>query len=65
MGDPNAKIIEGPCCVVDTILKHCEVENIIDLVGKSNYSSTVFDDSILKLVPESQKVIRNIIKSPR
>jgi len=40
--DPNSKIIEGPCCVVDTLLKHCEVDSIVNLVKKENFKLSIF-----------------------
>lgn len=64
--DLKAKLIEGPCMVVDNILKMAETEKILDLVGKKNYTHSVFsDDSILRLAPVKKKEVRPVVKSPR
>jgi len=64
--EPQSKIIEGPCLVVDQILRETGSEKIIDLVRRDDYSHGIFTDSApLKIVPTRQKIVRTIIKGPR
>jgi len=64
--DHTSKIIEGPCMVVNKILELAKAESIEELVGRKNYTHSVYpEDSILRLVPETQKHVVPILKSPR
>ncbi|KAG0074014.1 hypothetical protein BGZ93_001828 [Podila epicladia] len=64
--DPTAKIIEGPCLVVDQVLKHTNSKMIINLVDNASFSKSIFSEtSLLRIVPTKQKIIRLLIKSPR
>ncbi|KAG0296555.1 hypothetical protein BGZ96_009134 [Linnemannia gamsii] len=64
--DPTATIIEGPCLVVDQVLKHTNSKMIIDLVNNASFSKSIFSEtSLLRIVPTKQKIIRPLIKGPR
>ncbi|KAI9240567.1 MAG: hypothetical protein BYD32DRAFT_408168 [Podila humilis] len=64
--DPMAIIIEGPCLVVDQVLKHTNSKMIINLVDNSSFSKSIFSEtSLLRIVPTKQKIIRPLIKCPR
>ncbi|KAG0348575.1 hypothetical protein BG005_011426 [Podila minutissima] len=64
--DPTAIIIEGPCLVVDQVLKHTNSKMIINLVDNASFSKSIFSEtSLLRIVPTKQKIIRPLIKCPR
>ncbi|KAG0284396.1 hypothetical protein BGZ97_008213 [Linnemannia gamsii] len=64
--DPTATIIEGPCLVVDQVLKHTNSKMIINLVNNGSFSKSVFSKtSLLRIVPTRQKIVRPLIKGPR
>ncbi|KAF9900767.1 hypothetical protein EC991_006909 [Linnemannia zychae] len=64
--DPTATIIEGPCLVVDQVLKHTNSPMIVNLVNNISFSKSIFSEtSILRIVPTKQKIIRALVKCPR
>lgn len=51
---------------MDQVLKQTGAEQIVNLVKQADFTNTIFSDkSVLRVVPAKQKVVRNLIRTPR